>query len=120
MISVMKLVNNLGRAGQSLSQGQVATTTGTILDSVSVFTKVEFCRFFNTNAATQTLKVYITRSGGTRRQIDQQTIAQNVFYDLLASGEVFNLSPGDVLEADTTTTTALNYFISGEIESKAN
>lgn len=107
----------VGRAGESLSDGQVATTTGAILtvDS-SVNVMVRSATFFNTNAATQTLNIYVTRSGGTRRQLYQTSVAQNASYDLLSSGEVMCLSSGDVLEADTTTTTAVDYLITGIAE----
>lgn len=107
----------VGRGGESLADGQVATTTGAILtvdDSINVM--IRSATFFNTNAATQTLNIYVTRSGGTRRQLYQTSIAQNASYDLLSSGEVLCLSGGDALEADTTTTTAVDFLITGLTE----
>ena len=108
---------DVGRAGESLADGQVATTTGAIYTSDnSIRTMLRSVTFFNTNATTQTLNIYITRSGGTQRQLYQATLAQNQSFDLLAQGEVMSLSPGDALRADTTTTTAVDYFISGVTE----
>lgn len=100
--------------GGSLADGQVATTTGTLYTvPASTVTVIKSASFFNTNAATQTLNVYITRSGGTRRQIEQFTLSQYDTAHLLANGETLVLSTGDVLEADTTTTTAVDYMITG-------
>lgn len=110
------VVRNVGISGGSLGDGQVATSTGTILDSGRVFTQINSATFFNTNAATQTLNIYITRNGGTRRQIVQASLTQNSTFFLVAEGERLSLSPGDVLEADTTTGSAVDYFISGTTE----
>ena len=98
----------------SLADGQVATTTGAIYtvpaSTVAVLRSVSF---FNTNATTQTLNVYVTRSGGTRRQIFQASMDQNTSLALLSEGETLALSTGDVLEADTTTATAVDYLVTG-------
>lgn len=111
------LTRNLGRAGQSLADGQVATSTGAILTSdASLYTQIHSACFFNTNAATQTLNIYITRNGGTRRQLYRSSLAQYSTFCLVGSGETLSLSPGDVLEADTTTGSAVDYFLSGTTE----
>lgn len=110
---------DVGRAGQSLADGQVATTTGAIYTSPgSLYTRVRYISLFNTNAAGQTINLYITRSGGTRRQISQNTgVAQNANVEIT---NAFSLSPGDALEADTTTSSAVDFFISGDVEEIGN
>ena len=102
--------------GASLADGQVATSVGTIYGPSGVKAIVKYCSFFNTNAAVQTLNVYITRSGGTRRQILRATMNQYDAVYLVSQGESLQLSDGDVLEADTTTTTAVDYMITGASE----
>lgn len=101
--------------GGSLADGQVATTTGTIYTVPgATVTVLKSVTFYNTNATTQTLNVYVTRSGGTRRQLRQFSgVAQYESVDLLAGGETIVLSTGDILEADTTTTTAVDYMVTG-------
>lgn len=112
------ITRNLGRAGQSLADGQVASSTGTIFTCPdSLYTRIQQCIFFNTNATAQTINVYITRSGGTRRQIRRWTsVAQYDDNNLIPDESGISLSPGDLLEADTTTATAVDYFICGEVE----
>lgn len=102
--------------GGSLADGQVATTTGTIYTS-SGTTIIKSASFFNTNATGQDINVFVTRNGGTRRQIARSsTVAQYATYYLLTDGEVLVLSDGDILEANTTTTTAVDYLITGASE----
>lgn len=110
---------NVGRAGQSLADGQVATTTGTVYTSQDVYTMIRSWCFFNTNAITQTLNIYMTRSGGTRRQLYQVSLNQFQSFDIDTAGEVLCMSPGDILEADTTTATAVDYMITGQTEENA-
>ncbi len=111
------VVRNAGRAGQSLGDGQVATSTDAIYTSPSsLYTLIRSCCFYNTNAATQTLDVYVTRSGGTRRQLYQVSLAQYESFNMVSAGEVFSLSPADALEASTTTTTAVDYLLTGQTE----
>ena len=98
----------------TLADGQVATSAGAIYTvPASTVAVLKFVNFYNTNAATQTLNVYITRSGGTRRQLIKQTLIQDQSLALLSEGETLTLSAGDALEADTTTATAVDYIVSG-------
>ena len=102
--------------GGSLADGQVATSTGTIYTS-SGTTILKSVTFFNTNATGQDINVFVTRNGGTRRQIARSTgLAQYATYYFLTDGEVLVLSDGDILEANTTTATAVDYLITGASE----
>jgi hypothetical protein len=97
----------------SLADGQVATTVGTIYTaSASVIVRAFI--LYNSNAATQTTNVYVTRSGGTRRQLYRFSLAQYESITVLSGGEILALSSGDIIEADTTTSTAVDYLIAGE------
>lgn len=103
-------------AAKSLADGQVGTSTAAIF-TASAVTIVRYINFYNTNASTQTLNVYITRSGSARRQIYQNSsLAQYGAASILGAGEVISLSAGDKIEADTTTGTAVDYIIAGASE----
>lgn len=104
--------------GGSLADGQVADTTGTIYTvPASTVAIIKSMTFYNTNATGQTLNLYVTRSGGTRRQLHQESsLAQYGTVDYLSGGEVLVLSAGDVIEADTTTASAVDYLITGATE----
>lgn len=117
MQKIFSVNRNVGRGGQSLADGQVGTSIGTIYTCPdSIYTMLRSACFYNTNAASQTLEIYITRSGGTRRQIYNATVAQDETFHLVSNGEILSLSPGDVLEAQTTTGSAVDYVITGQVE----
>ena len=103
-------------SGASLADGQVATTWGAIYTSTGVKTILRSVDFFNTNAASQTLELRITRSGMTARKLPRATLAQNESLRLLTDGEVIVLSSGDTLDAQTTTATAVDYTVTGATE----
>lgn len=95
----------------SLADGFVATSKATIYTSTGkVIIRTMF--FFNINAAGQTLNLYIKRSGGTSRQTHQLSLAQ---YATQSITDPIVLSSGDVIEADTTTSSAVSYFIGGAV-----
>ena len=102
--------------GKSLADGQVATTWGTIYGPSGVKANLRSADFFNTNAATQTLEFRITRNGSTARKFPRCTLLQNESCRLLTDGEVIVLSTLDVLQAQTTTATAVDYTITGADE----
>lgn len=98
----------------TLADGQVATSAAAIYTvPAGTVTVLKYINFYNTNSATQTLSVYITRSGGTRRQVIRQVLDQYQSLALLSEGESLTLSTGDALEADTTTASAVDYIVSG-------
>jgi hypothetical protein len=93
-----------------LAEGQVASTKGTLY-TVPASTKayVKSITFYNTNAATQTLNVYL-KPGATSRQIYRVSLAQYATYELTVP---YLLEAADLIEADTTTGTAVDYVITG-------
>lgn len=102
----------------SLAAGQLPSAVAAIY-TVPVSTKaiVKSLILFNQNATDQTINVYITRSGGTRRQIYRFTgVQQYATIDVLTDGETWALSAGDTIDADTTTASAVDYTITGATE----
>lgn len=95
----------------SLADGFVATTQGVLYTSTGKAV-IRTLFFYNVNAATQTLNIYIKRSGGTARQTHRLSLAQ---YATQSITDPIVLSSGDTLEADTTTTSAVSYFIGGAV-----
>jgi len=102
--------------GKSLAEGQVANAWGTILGPSGVKAILKSVDLFNNNAASQTVELAITRSGGTRRIIGRAVLEQHETLRYLTEGETLVLSDGDVLEAQTTTASAVDYTITGADE----
>lgn len=99
---------------KSIADGQVATSQGAIYTVPAATTAyVKQVTFYNTNAATQTLDVWLRRGAGTSRQIRRFTLAQNESIDLLDSGETLELATTDTIRAATTTATAVDYVVMG-------
>lgn len=96
-----------------LAEGQFATTKGTLYTVPSVtVTYVKFFNVYNTNAATQTVNIYL-KPGSTSRQIIKLSLLQNESANILDIVGSFSLEAGDLIEGDTTTSTALDYIITG-------
>lgn len=99
--------------GKPLADGQVASSKGTLYTvPASTVAYVRSASFHNTNAATQTLIVYANVSG-TSRVIGYATLAQHETYYLTTGGEAIVLAAADLIEAVTTTATAVDYLITG-------
>jgi len=100
-------------AAKVLAEGQFATTKGTLYTvPASTWTYVKAFFVYNTNAATQTVNVYL-KPGSTSRQIVKLSLLQNESANILDVVGSFNLEAGDLIEGDTTTSTALDYVITG-------
>ena len=94
-----------------LADGQVATTTGAVFTATAE-SIVKWATFHNTSTTLQTLNIYFTRSGQTRRQLYQVSLKarKTFFWD-----EPLSLSSGDVISADTTTASTVDYVIAGAV-----
>lgn len=100
-------------AGKVLADGQLATAkTQLYTAGAGVTAFVKRMSIFNTNAAQQTILVYINASG-TSRKWRRYVLEQNESADLLDAGDALILEAGDKIEAETTTSTAVDYFIMG-------
>ena len=102
--------------GASLADNQVATTWGTIYGPSGVKAIIKSATFFNTNATRQVLELRVTRSGSSARKFPRAELEINESMELLTNGETLILSDGDVLQAQTTTATAVDYTITGASE----
>lgn len=99
--------------GAVLADGQVASSKGTLYTVPgATVAYVRSASFHNTNAATQTLIVYVNASG-TSRVIGYFTLQQHETAYLVTGGDAIVLAAGDLLEAVTTTATAVDYLITG-------
>lgn len=94
-----------------LAEGQVPSTKGTLYTAPAGGALVKFYRFHNTNAAAQSLRLYVNASG-TSREIDRGTLAQ-FETGMEPEGMSLSLESGDLLEGETTTASAVNYIITG-------
>ena len=103
-------------AAGSLADGQLASSKGTIYTSTGVKTIVKSLSVFNTNAATQTVNVYVKRSGSSSRQAFRAVLAQYEFAYVLSDGDVLALSASDEIEGDTTDASAVDYVMTGATE----
>lgn len=104
-------------AAGTLADGQIASSLGTLYTVPGATTAyIKTITIFNTNAATQTVIVQIKRSGGTTRKYRQFELAQNESADVLSPGTSLQLSTGDIIEAVTTTASAVDYTITGVLE----
>lgn len=101
----------------SLADGQLPTTKGTLLTiAASTTGYVKNLFLYNGNAATQTVNLYLKRSGSTSRQIRRVELAQYESASVIEGEVAILLSTGDVIEGDTTTSSAVDYYIAGVLE----
>ena len=98
---------------KALADGFVATSVGAIFTATAdTATYVKSITLGNTNAAEQTVKLYINNSG-TNRFWRQFTLAQYESADVLDGAQSIILSDGDSIQAETTTSSAVAYTVSG-------
>lgn len=99
--------------GKVLGDGQLATTKSTLYTvPTGTVAYVKRIAFFNTNVASQTIVVYI-KPNATSRKWRRYVLAQNEAVDLLDHGDALILEAGDLIEAETTTATAVDYILMG-------
>ena len=100
--------------GKSLADGQLASSAGTLYTvPASSSAIIKGFILFNTGTSKQTANVYITRSGSSRRQLYQFVLLAKSSASVITDGEVWVLSAGDLIEADTTTAATVDYTIMG-------
>ena len=100
--------------GDTIADGQVAAAEAPIYTvPASTVAYVKQVAFYNTNALSQTLDLWIKKSGGTARKLRRFVMDQHESLDLLDSGETLELSAGDAVEAATTTAGAVDFVVMG-------
>lgn len=100
----------------SLADGQIAATVVTIYAPSGLKAIIKAVELFNTGAGSELVKLYVTRSGGTRRQLRQVSIGASGSASILTDGMTWILSDGDALEAETSTATTVDYVVMGATE----
>ncbi len=96
----------------SLADGQVATTKGTIYTSSGI-SYIKSMLFHNSGASTETLELFIKRSGSSSRAIATVELAIGEY---MVWDDPISLSSSDVIEASTTSATSVDYTITGATE----
>lgn len=96
--------------GKVLASGQVADSLGTLYTVPgSTVAYVKKMTFVNTNAAAQTLLVYLRADGSNDRLIGRAVLAQDERYEI----ENTLAEAADLIRAVTTTASAVDYTIQG-------
>lgn len=99
---------------QSLAAGQLANTASDIYTAASAkAVYLSGMTLFNTNAASQTIIIYLQKSA-TNYKIYRLVLAQNESAWVDFKGII--LSATDKVRAETTTASAVDYFLSGIVE----
>ncbi len=102
-----------------LANGQVATTKTVIFQVTGADVlnaeraSIDKITFFNENIAEQTAILFVKERFGSSRKIRQFKLLQNEGGEYLEPGDNLPLEIGDSLEAETTTTNAVNFVVFG-------
>lgn len=100
--------------GKSLADGQVAAAKATIYTCPGgTHAYVKHMKFHNTGGGTETLIVYVKRSGSVSRVHFRAVLSTLETAEELAP---ISLAAGDVIEATTTTATTVDYTLTGAEE----
>jgi len=102
-----------------LADGTLPNAEGTIYTAPAdvLCTYVKRIAFYNNNAAEQTIVVLLNMTGVARRW-RRYVLAQHESVDLLDHGDVLHMGPNDLLRAFTTTSSAVDFIVTG-IEERA-
>ena len=92
-----------------LAEGQVANSKGTIFTATAI-SYVKTINFFNTNAAAQTIQVWLKPGATSRQLLYVSGVAQ---YERLEIDLSISLESGDLIEAATTTASAVDFIVTG-------
>jgi hypothetical protein len=97
-------------AAKLLAEGQVASSKGAIYTVPgSAVAYIKSIQFYNTNALTQTLNVYLNGSG-TSRQMHKIELEQD---ESAVISHHITLQPADTIEAVTDTAAAVDFTVHG-------
>lgn len=103
-------------SAQALADGQLPDVQGAIYTvPFSATAYVKQLLLFNANAATQTIDLWLNTSG-TPRRWHRVVLEENEAAPLLDHGESLQLESGSSIEAVTTTAAAVDFTITGVVE----
>lgn len=98
---------------KSLADGQLPNSKGTLYTvGASTSTIVKRITYVNTNTTTESVNLYIKRSGSTSRRIIPKDLQLAGSY-MVIDDDTHALATGDLIEGDTTTATKVDYLIEG-------
>jgi len=97
--------------GKVLADGQLPTSKVALFTAATT-TYLRSLSLFNTNPASQTIKIYFNVNG-TSRQVKQYTLLQ---FESAELDHPVILEAGDTIEGFTTTGAAVDYVITGVTE----
>lgn len=101
-----------------LADGTLPTSAADLyMGPASTAVYVKRLSLFNTNAAEQTIDLWLQHSGGTARRWRRYVLAQNESAEVLEAGDAVHLEAGDKIRAITTTAGAVDYYMTGVKES---
>ena len=104
--------------GQSIADGQIASSQAAIYTVPANYTAIiNYIHLHNTGISPETVTLWLKRSGSTARVFLRiPALEPDVTLFPLDPSEELTLSAGDSLEAQTTTATTVDYFITGALE----
>lgn len=100
--------------GKVLAAGKMPASKTTLF-TATARTKVVFGSYHNTSAVLQTLVVYL-KPANDSLIVERQTLTQNSRVYFPCDGAFFWMESGDLIEGQTTTAGAIDYYISGEVD----
>lgn len=71
---------------------------------------------YNSNAAEQTISLWLNTGTGTARPWRRLVLAQNESADIFEEGEAVTIEPIHSIEAQTTTAAAISYTLTGVVQ----
>lgn len=101
----------------SLGSGQIASSQGVLytVPALSV-AYLKSLSISHTSATPQTVIIYLKESGGTARRYRTFVLNEDESADVISPGSSIQLSAGDTLEAETTSATTVDWFLTGVVE----
>lgn len=100
--------------GNLLANGQVAAAEADLYKApAATVGYVKQVTLFNTDASTQTVTIWIKKSGGTSRKIRRIELTQNESCDLLDQGETCELGAGDAIRAASSNANVVDFTVMG-------
>lgn len=99
-----------------LSDGTVAIAKTTIYEVDPIFfakSDVEKIVLFNTSSTDQTAILYVKVRNGTSKILRQFVLQENEGGEYLEPGEQLLLDAGDIIEAETTTASVVDFTVFG-------
>jgi len=101
--------------GTSLADGFLPNVAASVFaPEPGRYVKVRYFPIYNTGGGTESVTIYIKRSGGTARIVATCSLLTGEWAEVYDGTQEINLSPGDVLNGVSTTAATVSFSIHGE------